>query len=219
MQDRLDPKRCTRLPRLCVLALAALLSGVLVAGCGGSGGSAQTTTPGASPAVVAAVGSSTTSSGSDLPATVSPGVAFARCMRARGVPNFPDPQPGDGLLFSVNGLARSSPAFEAAQAKCRPLLPSGGPPAPGSNTHPSAATLSKLVRIARCMRQHGVPDFPDPRTSVPLHPFPSGEGVITDYDGAILLFPSTLNIASPAYTRATAECGTLAGKLGRGPHG
>jgi hypothetical protein len=43
-------------------------------------------------------------------------------------------------------------------------------------------------------------------------------GVITDYDGAILLFPSTLGVESPAYSRAAAACGALAGKLGRGPH-
>ncbi len=218
MQDSVDPKRMTHLPQPRLLALAVLLSGILLAGCGGSGSPSSTITTGASaPGSTVATGTGATSS--TLPATVSPGVAFARCMRASGVSNFPDPQPGAGLLFSVTGLDRSSPAFKAAQTKCMHLLSSGGPPGPGSTTHPSAQTVAKLVRIAQCMREHGVPDFPDPRTSVPLNPFPSGEGVITDYDGAILLFPSTLNLQSPAYTRATAECGTLSAKLGRGPHG
>jgi hypothetical protein len=36
MHDRLHPKRLTRLPRARLLALATLMSGVLVAGCGGS---------------------------------------------------------------------------------------------------------------------------------------------------------------------------------------
>jgi hypothetical protein len=139
-------------------------------------------------------------------------------MRASGVPNFPDPVPGRGLLFSLNGVDPNAPAVGAAHAKCQKLLPDGGPPGPGSTTHPSAETVAKLVSIAACMRHHGVPDFPDPRTSVPVNPFPSGQGVITDYDGAILLFPSTLDIHSPAYTQATAACGVLAGKLGRGPH-
>jgi hypothetical protein len=31
-------------------------------------------------------------------------------------------------------------------------------------------------------------------------------GRITDYDGAILLFPSTINMQSPAYTQAAARC-------------
>jgi hypothetical protein len=76
----------------------------------------------------------------------------------------------------------------------------------------------KLRKIAQCMRQHGVAQFPDPRTSVPLNPFGSGYGVITDYEGAILLFPSTLNTQSPAYMQATGACGDLAEKLARGPH-
>jgi hypothetical protein len=225
MQDSTDPKRLTRLPRPRVLALATLVGGVLAAGCGGSGSRAPTTTApaGTSGSIVAASKPastpSSTSSGSTLPATVSPDLAFARCMRATGVPSFPDPQPGGGFVFNASGLDPSSPAFEAAQAKCMRVLPAGGPAVPGTKTHPSAQTLTKLVRIAECMRQHGVPDFPDPMTSVPLHPFPSGTGVITDYDGAILLFPSTLNMESPAYTQATAACGTLARKLGHGPHG
>ena len=56
------------------------------------------------------------------------------------------------------------------------------------------------------MRQHGVSGFPDPRTSVPS-PLPPGIRVITNFDGAILLFPSTLNIQAPAYRQALAKCG------------
>jgi hypothetical protein len=67
------------------------------------------------------------------------------------------------------------------------------------------------------MRRHGVSQFPHPRTSVPPNPFAAGISFIRDYDGAILLFPSTLHRQSPAYLRAAAACGTLAGKLGSGP--
>jgi hypothetical protein len=145
-------------------------------------------------------------------------------MRSTGVPNFPDPAASGGFLAQPGrGIDPASPAFQAAQAKCQKLLGPGavgGPlPALGGVTHPSAQTLAKLLSIAECMRQHGVPDFPDPRTSVPPHPFGSGTGVITDYDGAILLFPSTLNQHAPAYTQAAAACGPLAHKLGTGPHG
>jgi hypothetical protein len=141
-------------------------------------------------------------------------------MRANGVPNFPDPQPGGGAVFNPAGINRAAPAVQSAMAKCQTLTEAGtGPAALGSTTHPSAHTLTKLRNIARCMRSNGVPDFPDPRTSVPLDPFGSGTGLITDYDGAILLFPSTLDTHAPAYTHAAAACGTLAEKLGTGPHG
>ncbi len=74
-------------------------------------------------------------------------------MRANGVPNFPDPKPGRGFSFP----ASPAPAFSAAKAKCQKLLPNGGAPPPFD---PQA--LGQLRQIAICMRQHGVPDFPDP---------------------------------------------------------
>ncbi len=59
----------------------------------------------------------------------------------------------------------------AARAKCQNLLTDAG--GAGSGPPPSDQTLAKLVRIARCMRQHGISDFPDPRTSAPAS-FPPG---------------------------------------------
>jgi hypothetical protein len=232
MQDGIDSRRATRFPRARLLPVATLLSGVLLVGCGGSSGSSTATAAGganaSAPTVAAGRGLTSTGSGtatggasSSLPAAPADpnaaALAFSRCMRANGVSNFPDPNPGGGFVINPYGLDRSSPAFQAAQAKCQRLLPIG-PARPGTQTHPSAQTLEKLLKIATCMRQHGVPQFPDPRTSVPSNPFPSGAGVITDYDNAILLFPSTLDRHSPAYLRAVAACGTLAGKLGNGPH-
>ncbi len=207
------------------LAAATLVCAVALASCAGNAPSSGSAVSTGSVASAATAGSSAAPARTQTgaPRDAAPGLnatalAFSRCMRAGGVSNFPDPAPGGGFVFNVNGLDRSSPAFVAAQAKCRHLLPEGGPPVPGTQTHPSARTLAKLLKIARCMRQHGVPQFPDPRTSVPANPFPGGQGVITDYDGAILLFPSALDMHSPAYTGAAAACGTLAGKLGRGPH-
>jgi hypothetical protein len=127
-------------------------------------------------------------------------------MRASGVPSFPDPVPGGGLVFPLSaGVNRSSPAFKAAQAKCRKFLPPGGPPGPGTTTHPTAQTLAKLLRIARCMRRHHISQFPDPRTSVPTNL--AGVDDITDFDGAILIFPITVNLQAPAYRQALTACG------------
>jgi hypothetical protein len=125
-------------------------------------------------------------------------------MRANGVPNFPDPKAGGGFLFHARGgMNPSSPAFKAAQAKCRHFMP----PGPGSGPPPSPQTLARFLKVARCMRQHGVYDFPDPRTSVPSNPFGSGgAGVISDIEGVILIFPSTINQQSPVFTRAAATC-------------
>jgi hypothetical protein len=128
-------------------------------------------------------------------------------MRANGVPNFPDPVPGRGLLFNADAVNPAAPAVTAARAKCQKLLPGGGPPGPGTQTHPSPQTLAKLLRIAGCMRRHGISDFPDPMTSVPSDVSPAKVGVVTDFDGAILVFPVTFNLQAPAYRQALTACG------------
>jgi hypothetical protein len=185
---RLSPQRA------CVLTAAAILSGALVAGCGGSSHSPP-----------AAIVSDATSSGPSSASSGSGALAFANCMRANGVPNFPDPSPGGGELFEIPaGANPAAPAFTAARAKCQKLLPNGG--GPGSGPPPSDQTLAKLVRIARCMRQHGISDFPDPRTSAPVS-VPHGIAEIANFDGAVLLFPQTLNMQAPAYRQALTACG------------
>jgi hypothetical protein len=57
-------------------------------------------------------------------------------------------------------------------------------------------------------RQRGVPQFPDPRTSVPPTPggLREGFGEITDFDGAILVSPATINLQAPAYKQALTAC-------------
>jgi hypothetical protein len=224
MRYSVHPHRLTLLPRAGSLALAAVVSGVLVAGCGGgsgtptapAGGGASTHASSAASATATSTAGSSNTTGQGAASTASTApdasgsgqLAYARCMRSHGVPNFPDPDPGGGFEFSAGeGIDPSSPAFRAANATCRKILPDGGPPAPGSTTHPSPQTLAKLVRIAQCMREHGVAQFPDPRTSVPADPFSGGPGEITDFDGAILLFPATMNVQAPAYKQALTACG------------
>jgi hypothetical protein len=198
-----------------VIASAALL----LAGCGGgpsspgvahlsntSGGSAADSGGAATTGSSAATGDGAASPGpSSLEAAA---LAFAGCMRSNGVPNFPDPSGGGGFLFHRGaGIDPSSPAFKAAQAKCRKFMPGGGPPGPGSTTHPSAQALAKMLTVSQCMRRHGIPDFPDPKTSVPSNPFGSGgPGVISDIEGVILVFPGTIDTQSQAFTRAAAAC-------------
>lgn len=195
--ERLTPRRAQSLIVAALLAVALTL-----AGCGGSSspGVAQlSSTKGAASA-------SSKSGGSSPESPASPeqvGLAYAKCMRASGVPNFPDPNAGGGLLFHAHAGLINSPLFKAAQAKCHNLLPEGGP---GSGPPPSARTLARFLKIARCMRRHGVPEFPDPRTSAPPNPLASGIRELSDIEGVILLFPSSINKQSPVFTQASAAC-------------
>jgi hypothetical protein len=77
--------------------------------------------------------------------------------------------------------------------------------APGTTTRPSTQWLSHMVKVAQCMRVHGVPAFPDPTTTIPQ--LPAGGGPISDIEGAVFSFPSSIDEQSPVFTRAVSVCG------------
>ncbi len=187
-------------------AVALTSAALLITGCGG--GSAKPGVARLSSGRSKAASDLATGSGEAGPDVQSPeaaALAFARCMRAHGLPAFPDPQPSSGVLFRTGGADPSSPTFKAAQAKCKRFMP----PGPGSGAPPSAKILAHYLTVAKCMRAHGVPEFPDPRTAAPSDPraaLGNGGGVISDIEGAVFLFPSRIDQQSPAFTRAAAAC-------------
>ncbi|MGH2850651.1 MAG: hypothetical protein ACRDLP_08550 [Solirubrobacteraceae bacterium] len=232
MAHRIHATWPTRSPRVRLLAAAALVSGIVVAGCGGSSHGPSVATVGStttSTSTAASTGtgttphshsattsrSSTTAGGgaasSNPPSQASldsQALAYSRCMRANGVPAFPDPKAGGGFEFQRSAeLDPSSPVFIAAQAKCKTLSPLSGI-APGTQTHPTSQALAQMVKVAECMRRHGVYNFPDPRTSIPSNPQAvlGGAGVISDIDGVVLVFPGTIDEQSPLFTRSAAAC-------------
>jgi hypothetical protein len=125
---------------------------------------------------------------------ISAGVKFAQCMRGHGVPNFPDPGPSREIPIM------QSPAFQSAQTSCQHLLGPGLASGP-----PSAQARAQLVEISRCMRRHGVVEFPDPRAGSPPSSL-TGYSVILGTGGYILAVPSSIDPASPRFRRAAAVC-------------
>ncbi len=91
-------------------------------------------------------------------------IAYSRCMRSHGVPDFPNPQiSGSGNDIGVKmavptGIVNGNPRFPAAQQACRKFEPNGGAP----QRAPGAQELAQAVRFANCMRSHGESGFPDP---------------------------------------------------------
>jgi hypothetical protein len=129
------------------------------------------------------------------------GIKFADCMRAHGVPNFPDPSSGGGIQIPDNsGINPQSPAFQAAEKSCFSLLPGGGPGRGGG----SESRKLELVKLAQCMRSHGISSFADPTSSPPSAP-PSGGGVAFGGPGAFISVPQSL-IQSPGFKQAAAAC-------------
>jgi len=104
-------------------------------------------------------------------AATSSAVGFSRCMRSRGVPNYPD-QTSSGALpkTSPGQLGVSNSQFQSAQAACQHLLPDNTSSQQTrqcmlTGNCPQALVQQILTaerKFARCMRAHGVPDWPDP---------------------------------------------------------
>jgi hypothetical protein len=86
-------------------------------------------------------------------------------VRQHGVPDFPDPDSNGNPPADVKQIARSNPQFPAANSACVHLLPNGGPPTQADLQQ----EWSQARDFTRCMRNHGVPNFPDP-TADPRHP-------------------------------------------------
>jgi hypothetical protein len=129
--------------------------------------------------LVAACGGGTSSIGSDgspsagASTTTPSAVGYSACMRSHGVPSFPDPDSsghlpkGDAAQFGV-----SNTQLEAARGACQRMLPDTNGSfeqqtqdciATGTCPQALVAQILTLQRgYARCMRSHGVPNFPDP---------------------------------------------------------
>jgi hypothetical protein len=170
--------------------------------------------------VIAGCGSSSTLKGfpSQLVKSVSTGesagLEFSRCMRSHGVPNFPDPTTSGAfqaqisgyhtrvVLGDIPGVNPVSPAFKAAQSACQKLLPGAFP----KSGPPSATAMAQARACAECMRAHGVPNFPDPTTTMPSHG-PPFNGLVNQINGAVFALPAaTINTQSPAFKQAATIC-------------
>ncbi len=89
---------------------------------------------------------------------------FSACMREHGVSNFQDPRVSSRgnqvqIAIHVDPAITSSPDFKSAQHACAHILPGGmsGPTQVQRQAHTEA-----ILAFARCMREHGFPQFPDP---------------------------------------------------------
>jgi hypothetical protein len=156
------------------LALTATLA--LVAGCGGRDDAGTT---------------SAASSETDQAAK------FAQCMRENGVPDFPDPT-GGGIQLNAqpgSGLDPNSPQFKQAQQACQDQAPAGLQSGSGS----SSDTQAQLLKFAKCMRENGVPDFPDPTVQA--------GGIVVGQAGEV-------DTNSPEFKRAQQACNQLLSGLG-----
>ena len=171
------PRNWPRFVRAIPVTAALAGLALMAAGCGGSN------SPGAG-------GSSST--------VFAKFLAYSRCMRSHGIPDFPDPttSPGGGVAIQVNGgpgsdLNKNNPTFKAANQACRSLESGGTSGTPQQSSQKIAAE----VKWARCMRSHGLPSFPDP----------NNQGVFDR---------SKFDESTPAFTSASTACQSLMNAVG-----
>jgi len=181
--------------------IAAVLLTVGLVGCGGhdnNTGVASANGSTSSPSSSASSGSS-----SDR----EQGILYAQCMRENGVPKFPDPDAdfvsrgGTGKEIAgsfgvdLDELGVNQAKFDAAHQKCRHYLPNGGEP-----QQPDPEAVEHKRQYAQCMRENGVPNFPDP-----------------DADGRLRIDPNQIDTDSPTYKAADDKCGQQVGREGEMP--
>lgn len=116
---------------------------------------------------VASVGGPASASAAPTPSsTLSPqeqALKFAACMRENGV-QMEDPEvDGEGHVSIKIGGGAGQPLdrdkMEAAQQKCQQYAPFGGGP---NNGQPDPQMEENARKMAQCMRDNGVENFPDP---------------------------------------------------------
>jgi hypothetical protein len=184
MPDSTHERLPSPAPRAHLLATATLVSGVLIAGCGGSSaGPTAATADGGTPSISATASAAR----SDL--------AFSTCMRADGVPNFPDlggtgmQIAGGGQTITINGVSLNAPAYQTARAKCQKYLP--GKKTASLSLQAQAQQRAKGLKFANCMRNHRVPNFPDPKY----------------YNGGQQVYFPGVDPSTPAFQTAAKACG------------
>jgi hypothetical protein len=96
---------------------------------------------------------------------------YAACMRENGVANFPEPGSDGRLRINPqDGVDVQSDAFKSAEAACESLWPEDAPPPQAQpGPIPAGSQQASFVPLeidtkdyVACMRENGVPDFPDP---------------------------------------------------------
>jgi hypothetical protein len=141
--------------RVAAAIIGTATMALMAAGCSGS---PSPTTAGGSP------------SAGD-PSSSPSQVFYSDCMRSHGVPRYPDPSDGQLPKGGAQAFGVSSSVFSAAQSACHHLLPNAGSfqvqasQCMLAGDCPPAVVQQMLAidrKFARCMRSHGVPNWPDP---------------------------------------------------------
>ena len=178
-QARAWPPAARTATAIIATAVLVLLAAACSSGSPSSSGSGGSSNAGGSPTAPSAVG-------------------YSACVRSHGVPNFPDPSSSGQIpKTSAQQLGVSSSQLQVALTACRPLLPSSNQPGPPTRAELQQA-WSGTRNFARCMRSHGVSNWPDPTSDPGPHP-----------ERPTFTLPVGIDQNSPQITAKVRECEPL----------
>ncbi len=181
------------------IGCVAIAAGLLVAGCGRGGEEgAKVASIGGTTTTIAGGSGSAGNGGGD---PQEQALAFAKCMREHGI-DMPDPKvDANGRMeMRINGRGIDDAKMRAAQSACQDKM--GGAFGPGGG-QPDPRFQEAALKYSQCMRQHGVPKFPDPQ--------PNG--------GLLLKQGSGIDPSSPTFKAADKACQQLLPRAGQATEG
>ena len=141
------------------------------------------------PALLAAACSSSGSPHAGGSSARQQALAVARCLRSHGISDFPNPN-RNGTFTNLSQLKETGSQFDSVSSACRNL--------PGARE----VVYRQVLLFVRCMRSHGIPDFPDPGSDGGIN-----SGGVRESDSQVnlaqsacqhLLPPSSGGVPSPA---------------------
>jgi hypothetical protein len=172
--DQEETMRTTRIAALGVLLIVA------AAGCGKTPAGDQIASAGGTPAASTSAAAGGGTDEKDAP------LKFSQCMRDQGLTWFPDPEPVAGGLRIKVPEGTDKAKVDAATEACKKWTPGGG-----ERGKIDPERLEQARQMAQCMRDNGVPNFPDP-----------------DADGGVRIDGNKLGTGpgEPAFDKADAAC-------------
>ncbi|MFK4071537.1 hypothetical protein [Streptomyces sp. NPDC029674] len=141
-------------------------------------------------------GGDSTAASSEKDSSASPtspfdqGLAYSKCMRENGAADYPDPQQDTGgvRLTPGDGVDLNSESYKKAEEACRDKAPQGL----GGGGGGAALDSKKVSAWAKCLREKGLPKFPDPEIE--------GSNMKIDING------TGITPGGPEFTKAMGAC-------------
>lgn len=93
-------------------------------------------------------------------------LTYSQCMREHGLAEFPDADAEGRIRLKLGTIDPASALFRTASDACRSLAPEGW-----GDAEAGPGDAEVMLRFARCMRENGLPDYPDPDPNAGLQVF------------------------------------------------